>query len=343
MIIGVINYIIYRVNFIKVKFLIIIIFVVSIISTPFFIFAETQIAVQQDEIITSVSPKNPQPYQDVSVSLSSYATDLNKAIITWQGDSGILQSGIGKTDYSFKATGPNTTISITITIKPVGSMGIITKKITISPSEIELLWESVDSYVPPFYKGKALLSRGGFIKAVAIPNTNTIQSGSGSISYSWQNNGSVVQDSSGYNKSSYVFKNDLFDTTNEITVVASSVAENYSAENTTTIPSYPTKILFYKKSPTEGILYNAALSNEVAVVEDEMTLVASPYFLALKGNESKFTYAWTINGDQIKTPTNKMELTIRPNSRGGYASINLVLESINNLFQKVTGQLKLTL
>ena len=102
-------------------------------------------------------------------------------------------------------------------------------------------------------------------------------------------------------------------------------------------------VFFYKKSPTEGILYNAALSNEVTVVEDEMTLVASPYFLALKGNESKFTYAWTINGDQIKTPTNKMELTIRPNSRGGYASINLVLESINNLFQKVTGQLKLTL
>ena len=333
----------YKVNFIKVKFLIIIIFVVGIISTPFFVFAEMQIGVQEDEIITTLSPKNPQPYQDVSISLSSYATDLNKAIITWQGNGGVLQSGIGKMSYSFKATGPNTTLSITITIKPVGSQSIITKKITIAPSEIELMWESLDGYVPPFYKGKALLSRGGFIKVVAVPNTNTIQAGSGNVSYSWQNNGNVIQESSGYNKSSFVFKNDLFDTENEITVLASSVAENYNAENTIMIPAYTPKILFYKKSPTEGILYNVALSNDTLVSEDEMTLVASPFFLALKGNEDSFLYTWTINGNQIKTPSKKIELSIRPTSRGGYASINLVLESMSDLFQKVTGQLKLNL
>ena len=311
---------------------------------PSFSIAEMQINTQEDEVIVTVSPKNPQPYEDVSISISSYATDLSKAVISWQMDSKIVLSGIGKTDYSFKALGPNTTTNFNITIRPVGSVSTITKNVSISPSEVELLWESIDGYVPPFYKGKAFPSRGGIIKAVAIPNTDTIKSGSGNISYSWKNNDSAVTDASGYNKNSFVFSNDLFDTENMITVIASSVSENYNAESTITIASYSPKVLFYKKSPTEGTLYNNALNSDTIFGEgNEMTIVAVPYFLAIKGNESKFNYSWNINGDPIDTPSKKTELTIRPTSRGGYADISIVFESITKLFQKVIGQLKLTL
>lgn len=320
-----------------------IIFMVSMLSMPSFSIAEMQINTQEDEIIVTVSPKNPQPYEDVSISIGSYATDLGKAVISWQMDSKTVLSGIGKTDYSFKALGPNTTTTFNITIRPVGSVNTITKNISISPSEIELLWESIDGYVPPFYKGKALPSRGGIIKAVAIPNTDTIKSGSGNVSYSWKNNDNAVTDASGYNKNSFVFSNDLFDTENMITVIASSVSENYNAEKTIKIASVSPKVLFYKKSPTEGTLYNNALNSNTIFEGNEMTMVAVPYFLAVKGNESKFNYSWNINGDPIDTPSKKTELTIRPTSRGGYADISIVFESITKLFQKVTGQLKLTL
>ena len=310
---------------------------------PSFSIAEMQVNTQEDEITVTVSPNNPQPYEDVSINISSYATDLNKAVISWQLDSKTVLSGIGKTDYSFKALGPNTTTNFNIIIKPVGAVSTITKSFSVSPSEIELLWESTDGYVPLFYKGKALPSRGGIIKAVAIPNTNTIKSGNGNISYSWKNNDSAVTDASGYNKNSFIFSNDLFDTKNTITVIASSVSENYTAEKTTTIASVSPKVLFYKKSPTEGVLYNNALNSDTIFGGDEMTMVAVPYFLALKGNEDNFNYNWNINGDPIDTPSKKTEITIRPTSRGGYADISVAFESITKLFQKVTGQLKLTL
>ncbi|MFA6392769.1 MAG: hypothetical protein WCW54_01640 [Candidatus Paceibacterota bacterium] len=325
------------------KFLIGVIFMVSLLSIHSFSFAEMQINTQEDEIIVTISPKNPQPYEDVSISISSYATDLNKATISWQMNSKVVLSGIGKTDYSFKALGPNTTTNFDIMIKPVGAMSTITKSVSISPSEIELLWESLDGYVPPFYKGKALPSRGGIIKAVAIPNTDTIKSGGGNVSYSWKNNDNAVTDASGYNKNSFVFSNDLFDTENMITVVASSVGENYTAERTTTVSSYSPKVIFYKKSPTEGTLYNNALNSDTIFTGDEMTMVAVPYFLAIKGSEDNFNYNWNINGDPISTPFKKTELTIRPTARGGYADINVTFENISKLFQKVTGQLKLTL
>jgi hypothetical protein len=331
------------VKLIKIKFLIGMIFMVSLLSIPSFSFAEMQVNTQEDEIIVTISPKNPQPYEDVSISISSYATDLSKAVISWQMDSKIVLSGIGKTDYSFKASGPNTTNTFNITIKPVGSVSTITKNVSISPSEIELLWESIDGYVPPFYKGKALPSRGSVIKAVAIPNTDTIKSGSGNVSYSWKNNDNAVTDASGYNKNSFVFSNDLFDTENMITVIASSVSENYNAERTITIPSYSPKVIFYKKSPTEGTLYNNALNSDTIFTGDEMTMVAVPYFLAIKGSEDAFNYNWNINGDPIATPFKKTELTIRPTARGGYADISVTFENISKLFQKVTGQLKLTL
>lgn len=320
-----------------------IIFIISIVYVPSFSLAETQIQTQEGEINIETIPNNPRPYEEVTIKISSFATDLDRAIIVWEGPSGTVLSGIGKTSYSFTASGPNTTSIFNITIKPVGSMNTIEKRIIVSPSEIELLWESVDGYTPPFYKGKSFSSKEGFIKAVAIPNTNTIKSGSGSISYSWKNNESAVQNASGYNKNSYTFKTDLFDNKNTITVTASSVNDNYSAENSLDIESYSPKIIFYKRSPTEGVLYNKALNSKSSFTEDEMTVVAAPYFLALKGSENNFIYNWSINGDKINTPSKKTELTIRPTSRGGYASIGVVFENINKLYQKVTGTLKLTL
>ena len=327
----------------KVKVIFFIFFILGILSVYSFSVAESQIQIQEGEIEVQTNPNNPQPYQEVAIKLTSFATDLNRAIIVWEGASGTVLSGIGKTSYSFTASGPNTNTIFNITIKPVGSVTTIEKRVIISPSEIELLWESIDGYTPPFYKGKALPIKEGIIKAVAIPNTNTIRSGGGSISYTWKNNGKVIENASGYNKNYYNFKNDVFDNFNNITVVASSVGENYSAENTLKIQAYSPKVIFYKKSPTEGTLYNKALDSSSPFSENEMTVVAEPYFLAIKGSEDSFIYRWSINDDPIKTPTKKTELTIRPSSRGGYATIDVSFENINKLFQKVTGSLKLTL
>ena len=302
-----------------------------------------QIDVQEGEVNIETIPNNPQPYQDVTINLSSYATDLSKAIITWQSEAGTVLSGIGKTSYSFKTGGPNTYNFFSVIVTPVGSMNTITKNITIAPSEIELMWETVEGYAPPFYKGKVLPISGSLIRVVAIPNTNTIKSGNGSLSYNWKNGDNADVDASGYNKNSYVFKNSMFDTINKITVIASSVGGNYGAENTIEIPIYEPKIVFYKKSPIEGTIYGYALNKEAIMKEDEITIVAEPYFLSTKGHENNFTYDWQINGKGIATPVKKTELTVRPASRGGYATIDVTIQNVSEVFQKVTGKLKLNL
>ncbi len=330
-------------KFIKIKFFLILVFFIAILNMHYFSFAETEIQVQESEISVETSPTNPEPYQDVTINLSSYATDLNSAIISWQMGSSTVLSGIGKTSYKLKTQGSDTANIVNITIKPVGSINTINKKIVIIPSEIEIMWESVDGYTPPFYKGKTLPIVGGLIKAVAIPNTNSIKSGSGSITYTWKNNDTTNLDVSGYNKNSYIFKNSMFDEKSVITVIANSVGGYYRAEKSIQIPINNPKIIFYKKSPTEGILYNNALSNEFTMIEDEITIVAEPYFLTFNGNENNFSYNWKINNEKINTPSKKTELTLRPTSRGGYATINFVMENLNELFQKANNQLRINL
>lgn len=326
-----------------VKFLFGIFFITSMFCMPIFSFAESEIILYEKDIDVQMWPEIPEPYKDVNIKLISYATDLNKANIEWRMGGSVVLSGYGKTSYSMKSPGPNTTTNIIISITPVNSINKVIKEIVLRPSDIEVLWEAVDGYTPPFYKGKSFISKEGLIKAVAIPNSSTIKSGKGSISYKWKRDDNTVLEASGFNKDSYIFENNVLKNSENISLNASSVDGSYNAIKNIEIPIYSPRVIFYKKSPTDGVLYNNALNSNSTFPEEEITVVAEPYFLAIKGNEDEFSYKWNINGDTISTPSKKTELTIRPTSRGGYANINVVFENINKLFQKVTGSLKMTL
>lgn len=332
-----------EVTTLRVKILGSILLVLCVLYVRNISMAANEINPQEGDVAAEIIPENPQPYQDVTITLKSYATDLNKAMIQWQSGANIVLSGYGKTSYSFKTLGPNTITVLDVTINIPGSIERITKRIAINPTEVELVWEGVDSYVPPFYRGKSFPSAEGLIKVVAIPNSSTIKQGKGAITYTWKAGDNTVLGASGYSKDAYVFKNSELNDIERVTVTAESIDGRYNAKNTIEIPITKPKILFYKKSPTEGILYNQALTNEAFISEDEVTIVAVPYFLALKGNESVFTYSWKINGNEIATPSKKTELTIRPASRDGYATIDVVFENFNTLYQKVVGKLKLNL
>lgn len=330
-------------NNFKIKNFIFGLLLVGLVFTPSLLWAESEIMIQENDIEMELTPENPEPYSNVTIKLVSYATDLNKAMIEWRSGSSLILSGYGKTSYSFKTFGPNTATIFDVTITPSGSMGSISKKVVVSPSEVELLWESVDGYTPPFYKGKALAGREGVIKVVAIPNTNVVKQGKGNIAYIWKQNDTTNQNASGFNKDSFIYKNETLNNNDEINVTASSVDGKYSAIKTITIPTFLPKILFYEKSPTEGILYNYALADGYFMSEDEMTIIAEPYFLAYNGNEYNFDYRWEINDKKIETPKEKRELTISPAGRGGYATIKLEMENLKTLFQTVSGNLKLNL
>ncbi len=334
-----------RVMSLKTKsFLIIISVFIGIFTISHFSNAEQEIMILDSDISVETIPENPEPYQNITITLKSYATDLNKAKIEWIMGSNVVLSGIGKTKYSFNAPGPNATTIFDISITPQNSISNILKRVAISPSEIELMWEAVDSYTPPFYKGKSFASREGKIKVVAIPNTNTIKSGKGNISYTWKSGeGEDTNESaSGYGKDFYIINNKALNTKEKVRVIASSVDGRYNATKKIEIPLVNSKVLFYKKSPTEGVLYGEAIKDDSFINEEEITLIAEPYFFSIE-NPKSIIYSWKVNNKSIETPSKKTEVTLRPASRGGYATIGFTMEDMSKLFQKVTSSIKVNL
>lgn len=305
---------------------------------PTLSFGETGMGINSSDITISTIPESIEPYQNITIKIQSYAVDLNKANIIWKNGSKVVLSGYGKVSYSFTTPGSNVNTIFNVTINPANSLESITKTISINPSEISVLWESADGYTPPFYKGKSFAPSKGKIKVVAIPNTTK-----NNITYYWKRSDEGIANASGYNKNSFSFKNNELNASEEIKVTASSVDGKYNASKTINIPISQPKIIFYKKSPTEGVLYNQALIDKTIMKEDEMTIIAIPYFFSIKGNERDLNYNWKINGDEIDTPSKKTELTVRPVSRGGDATINFSLENLSTFFQKASSQLKLIL
>lgn len=330
-------------NKIKTKLFITTFLLFGLILMPSLLCAEPEIMLLENDVEIQTIPENPEPYSNVTIKLISYATDLNKAMIEWRSGSTIVLSGYGKTSYYFETFGPNSATVFDITITPSNGVSSVSKQISIIPSEVELFWEAINGYTPPFYKGKSFVSREGTVKVVAIPNTNVIKQGKGNISYTWKSNDKTDQGASGYNKDSYIIQNKTLNDTETISVLASSIDNKYNAIKTIDIPMVNPKIIFYKKSPTEGVIYGRALVDDDFVTEDEITIVAEPYFLAYVGNEYDFDFNWKINGQSIAVPPKKTEITVRPSSRGGYATISLSMENLKMLFQEVSGGLKLNL
>ncbi len=325
--------------FIQITLLILLVISVS----PLYINAES-LQVTSADINIETIPENPAPYSDVTINITSYATDLNKALITWKSGNDTLLSGIGRTKYVFKTGAPNINTAFQISITPAGTFGSVDKSFIIQPSEVEMLWQAIDSYTPPFYKGRSFPSTEGYIRVVAMPNTAGVANiNNKNMAYYWKINYNSDQDASGYGKDSFTYKNSYLNDIDHVGVAVSTTNGSYTGTGTVDIPMSKPEIIFYKKSPTEGINYNEAISNTVDMTEDEMTLVAEPYFLNNIINTNDLVYKWQINNKDINTPRNPYELTIRPESRGGYANINISINSISKLFQSVSKSIKINL
>ena len=157
--------------------------------------------VQSGDVVLTINPQYPKANEEVIASVSTFSTDLNKAKISWKLNCQIAIEAVGKKDFSFTTTSTGLQTVLEVEIQ-TSDGSFINKKIIITPTDIDMLWEAPDSYTPPFYKGKALNTREGTLKIVALTNS----SNSAGLSYNWKLDDVNKPDSSGYKKNYYIFR-----------------------------------------------------------------------------------------------------------------------------------------
>ncbi len=298
----------------------------------------------ESDITLKVSPENPGAFQTVTFSVSSFLFNANSQNISWSVDGKTVRSGIGATSFSVetKAIGSTTTVTMVLDIDGES----IRKTVTLRPAEIDLLWESANGYVPPFYRGRALPTKESSVRVVAIPSVKvgTVPLKSSDFTYSWKRAGGIVNAASGYSKNSFVFQKDFLNPAEALSVTITGVGNTYTATKDISIPSFDPQILLYERHPLLGIQYEKELGPSLTLPVGEKTIIAEPYFMSAIGPTSSYlNYVWKINGAAISTPSKKNQLTLRGSGQEGASRVSLDVENITKLFEEASRFLSITL
>lgn len=274
-----------------------------------------------------LTPPSPGPYESVTIKLESYSFDPTRSKITWSVNNKIVKSGYGETSISLKTGAEGTQIIVHVSAITNDSKKY-ENEIELAPQSINLVWEAIESYVPPFYKGKALPGEGSLVKITALPSfySQGKKVPAENISYNWSFNGSVVQNLSGYGKQSFTTYLDYLSNENEIKVIAQTLDGNSAEKRITIIPNKIDPV-FYEYDPTLGPNYASALPNYLEIKKD-LFLVVEPYFVSSKGAAaSGLEYNWSLNGMPV-TPTDNTHLTLHP--KEGYVGVSTITVSLSN-------------
>lgn len=289
-------------------------------------------------IFLSVNPEHPQPNERAHISIESALADLSQSDIVWYANNKVLVKGRGTKDADILVgpLGSKTDVFVTAQT-PDGT--VISGNTTIAPAEVDLLWES-DSYVPPFYRGRALASSGTSIRMHAIARfkpAGSAQPPPSAIVYTWKLNGSVVGSASGRARSTAIFPSPALFSTYVIEVTASdgTQAGTASAQIASTEP----QLFLYEDHPLFGIMYNRALGNMTPISDTEATFAAIPYFAeADSPDDARLLYSWSVNRNEILSDEIKRsELTVNASGSNGLAQIALSIMHAANLAMSASG------
>jgi hypothetical protein len=287
---------------------------------------------KSSNIITlSYTPKFPGALQSTTVNASSFQVNLDKTTITWYVDGQMKLTGLGKKSFTF-TTGNVGNQSVIKISADAPSFGNITKEVTITPTDLDVLWEA-DTYVPPFYKGKALPSSQGSVRVVPFPSF-VGQDGyynSSNLVYKWKAGYFGNPNDSGYGKNIFIYKTGYTYNTDQIEVTVSTLDTGLSISKKVPIYVSEPKIVFYQNKPLEGMRFENSLGEAFRFTDKELTVRAAPFYFALPGlNNNTASFSWKIDGKKLETdPDNKTEFTFRkPEQGSGRFQLNL---AINNL------------
>ena len=321
------------------------IFLVLFLMSPGAVHAQFGLPGAGTSLSLTTTPEYPGPQQTVRLTVQSALTDLSSSNITWYANGTVIASGVGVTEATVttglvgSATGFRVEVQGEISAAATG---------VLRPTAVDLVWEA-DSYVPPFYRGRALPSAGSIVRLFAVPHFQ--YSGTQSrvpandLTYTWKKNGRTIASISGKGRHSVTMEGPVLFGSDTVSVEVSTDDSTLRGFASTRIASVEPSLILYENHPVFGILYHRALLANDAVPETEITLSAVPYFAPARNPDNGLLqYVWRVNNFAVQNDLARPS-TITLNAEGstGRAFIELALTHATNFFLSVRDSWTLTL
>ena len=288
-----------------------------------------------DQLTLSISPDFPAANTTITARVQSDSLDLDRSLLTWYVDGEIVAEGGGLTETTVALGDLGSATRILVVAESLSGTNVEVERV-IRPTEIDLIWEA-DSYVPPFYQGKRLVSSSSRIRTQALPRlvrSNGTTVPARDIVYTWKKNGAIVSSVSGRGKSIATFPAPLLFGRDTISVEASSLDGTLTAETSVSVSSADPTIVLYQKHPLFGTMYHQALDRDAYITDVEATFVAVPYFAPARiSTDRALAYQWRVNNNAIETDqTNPDEITINAGNSSGAARVELAIAHATDIF-----------
>src|SRR3989344_544105 len=202
----------------------------------------------------SIEPEHPAPGGSVHAEVASILLDLEGGEIVWYVNGAERARGTGRTEIELTIGTLGTETMVRATLLDEGFERAAAETV-IRPAEIDLLWES-DSYVPPFFHGRALASAGTNLRMEALPRFKRADGSSvarDDITFTWRRNGYVIASVSGRGKYRALIPSPPLFGTDTISVEARTPDGAFAADASARIPSTEPVLSLYEDHPLFGV------------------------------------------------------------------------------------------
>lgn len=271
----------------------------------------------------TVNPQYPAPGDTVSFSLQDFQDNLNLATITWTINGKTVSSGQGNSEFQTTAgpAGSSQVVQATITTQ---NGTTITKSVTISPASVDLLWQA-HSYVPPFYKGKALFPLEGVVTVVAFPSF-ALNNPSSAV-YSWKIGGQARPDISGPGKDTITLTGSILLQPIDVEVTVTSQDGSVTAQNNMSLTGTSPVVALYEDSPLYGLLFNESLGTTITL-NGQTGLTVEPYFVdSTAPYTNTADFQWSMNNQTISGQNSQTLNVSPPAGQTGNTSVSVTATS----------------
>jgi hypothetical protein len=296
-----------------------------------------------NEIVLNVNPEYPEPNQQISFSVRSFAVDLDSRPIQWFINGSPVGSGIGYTTITATTGDIGTPLIVEAQVRLATEL--VTKRREIIPGGVDLLWEAPKSYTPAFYRGRTLPVREAPIRVVAFPRIEKFPSSSAlrTYIYEWRKGFRVEDVRSGYGKDAFSFLNRFTSKSEEIGVLVNDRQRNFEAEDASTIKLFSPEIYFHEKDELFGKNVLAS-QGQFETFDRTLTLIAEPFFFYDTDKYLRnLEFKWQV-GDQNLSSSNGQPLRREATIQATDAGQNFLAVTINNpvtFFQEAANDLLL--
>ncbi|MDP3769426.1 MAG: hypothetical protein U1A25_02570 [Candidatus Sungbacteria bacterium] len=252
--------------------------------------------VQQLSLVST--PASPSPGETLSIQAQTPTFDKNASQFIWtvDGKSRPDLSGFGKNTFNLLAGDLGSVIRVSVEVIPPGQASIRATQ-TIYVSDLTLTW-TTGTYIPKWYKGKALPVANSDLRIAAIPTIiiDGVTIPANKLIFTWNMNGKRATQGVGSQVFEYKAPERSFNT-QLIRLVVEDVNKKILKEARIAISNREPRAAIYQVFPLGGIEFRRATAAFSPVSTGSLDLQIEPFFFNVTSRKY-LAYDWSAEGKQ---------------------------------------------